>query len=334
MTSTQQPSVAVIGATGQQGRSVVDALHELGVPVRALVRNPDSPTAQALRATGAEVVQADQEDSQSLADGLADVAALFYMTTFEGPDGPAGEVRRGHAVADAAARAKVPHVVYSSVGGAERETGIPHFESKFDVEKRLRALVPATILRPTFFMENLAAQLTPNEEGEIVIRMPMPGDVPVQMVAVRDIGRAAARLLLEPGAIDGTQLRSRATNFLWTWWPPGPAKCSGCRRDSRPSRSSTSATTQTSKRCSGGSPKGLRTRLTWRSHGRWWLRSVTFGRGWSRSASRSWRSKGRGADQLPPRLRFRAFIAPSAADTRHRIVLSANKPRTLRTTDN
>ncbi len=63
--------------------------------------------------------------------------------------------------------------------------------------------MPATILRPTFFMENLTAQLTPNEDGEIVIRMPMPGDVPVQMVTVRDIGRAAARLLVEPGAIDG-----------------------------------------------------------------------------------------------------------------------------------
>jgi uncharacterized protein YbjT (DUF2867 family) len=203
MTSTHQTPVAVIGATGQQGRSVVDALQDLNAPVRALVRNPDSPAARALRATGTEVVQADQEDSRSLADGLTDVAALFYMTTFEGPEGPAGEVRRGHAVADAAARAKVPHAVYSSVGGAERGTGIPHFESKFDVEKRLRGLVPATILRPTFFMENLSAQLTPNEDGEIVIRMPMPGDVPVQMVAVRDIGRAAARLLVEPGAIDG-----------------------------------------------------------------------------------------------------------------------------------
>lgn len=195
--------IAVIGATGQQGRSVIDALHDADAPVRALVRDPGSSAARALRAAGADVVRADQEDSGSLADGLAGVASLFYMTTFEGPEGPAGEVRRGHAVADAAARAKVPHVVYSSVGGAERGTGIPHFESKFDVEKRLDVLVPTTILRPTFFMENLAAQLTPDEGGEIVIRMPMPGDVPMQMIAVRDIGRAAARLLLEPSAIDG-----------------------------------------------------------------------------------------------------------------------------------
>jgi len=203
MTSTQQLPVAVIGATGQQGRSVIDALHATGVPIRALVRNPDSPAAEALLAAGAEVVTADQEDGQALSGALANVASLFFMTTFEGPDGTAGEVRRGRTVADAAARAGVPHVVYSSVGGAERATGIPHFDSKFEVEKALSSVASATFLRPTFFMENLTAQLVPDEHGGIVIRMPMPGDVPLQMIGVRDIGRAAARLLLEPSAIDG-----------------------------------------------------------------------------------------------------------------------------------
>jgi uncharacterized protein YbjT (DUF2867 family) len=205
MTSPQLP-IAIIGATGQQGRSVIDALREADVPIRALVRNPDSPAALALGGQGVELVLADQEDEQSLSDGLTDIAALFFMTTFDGTDGTEGEVRRGATVARAAARANVPHVVYSSVGGAERGTGIPHFESKFEVEQRLSALIPTTVIRPTFFMENLAEQLSPNEDGEIVIRMPMPGDIPMQMIAVRDIGRAAARLLLEPGAIDGDSI--------------------------------------------------------------------------------------------------------------------------------
>lgn len=199
MTTTTRPRIAVIGATGQQGLSLIDALRDRDIAIRALVRNPDSSAASELRDSGIEIVKADQEDLQSLADGLANVDALFYMTTFEGSDGTAGEVRRGHTVADAAARAGVPHVVYSSVGGAERQTGIPHFDSKYEVEKRLSSVRSATILRPTFFMENLTGQLTPDEDGQIVIRMPMPGDVPLQMVSVRDIGRAAARLLLEPG---------------------------------------------------------------------------------------------------------------------------------------
>jgi len=199
MTTTTLARIAVIGATGQQGISLIDALRGRDIAIRALVRNPDSTAANELRDSGIEIVKADQEDAQSVAEGLADVDALFYMTTFEGPDGTDGEVRRGHMVADAAARAGVSHVVYSSVGGAERGTAIPHFDSKYEVEKRLTSVAPATILRPTFFMENLSEQLTPDADGDIVIRLPMPGNIPLQMISVRDIGRAAARLLLEPG---------------------------------------------------------------------------------------------------------------------------------------
>jgi uncharacterized protein YbjT (DUF2867 family) len=199
----RQHPIAVIGATGQQGSSVVDALLEQGQAVRALVRDPESGGARALHDRGVEVVAADQEDGASLQRGLTDVSALFFMTTFAGSDGPEGEVRRGVTVADAAARAGVPHVVYSSVGGAERATGIPHFESKYEVERRLSDVVAVKFVRPTFFMENLAPQFAAEGSGELVLRLPLAGDVPLQMVAVRDIGAAAARLLIDPDAIDG-----------------------------------------------------------------------------------------------------------------------------------
>lgn len=206
MNFPQRQPIAVVGATGQQGGSVIDALLEADAPVRALVRDPGSAAARALGARAVEVVAADQEDRESLAQGLDGVAALFFMTTFAGADGVDGEVRRGTTVAEAAASAGVPRVVYSSVGGAERETGIPHFESKRRVEERLSGLVPVTFLRPTFFMENLAPQLTPDPDGDLVIRLPMAAGVPLQMVAVRDIGAAAARLLLDPAAVDGDAL--------------------------------------------------------------------------------------------------------------------------------
>ena len=202
MTPDRDP-VAVLGATGQQGGQVVDALLEAGASVRALVRNPASRGAQALEARGVALVTADQEDGDSLARGLDGAAALFFMTTFAGADATEGEVRRGTVVAGAAARAGVPHVVYSSVGGAERQTGIPHFESTRRVEEQLTGVSRATFLRPTFFMENLTGQLAPGADGEVVVRLPMPGDVPLQMVAVRDIGAAAARLLLDADVIEG-----------------------------------------------------------------------------------------------------------------------------------
>ena len=117
--------IAVIGTTGQQGGATARALLNAGAKVRALVRNPRSDAAVAVEGAGAELVQADVEDAEALRAGLDGAGALFAMTTFAGRDGTEGEVRRGGLIADAARAAGVPHVVYGSVGGAERHTGIP-----------------------------------------------------------------------------------------------------------------------------------------------------------------------------------------------------------------
>jgi uncharacterized protein YbjT (DUF2867 family) len=81
-------------------------------------------------------------------------------------------------------------LVYSSVGGAERHSGIPHFESKRRVEDLLTGLVPLSIVRPTFFMENLLYMIG-RDGDDLTVRLPMPGDVPLQMISVRDIGSAS-----------------------------------------------------------------------------------------------------------------------------------------------
>jgi uncharacterized protein YbjT (DUF2867 family) len=103
------------------------------------------------------------------------------------------ETQAGIAVADAAKVASVAHLVYSSVGGAERGTGIPHFESKYLVEQHIReAGLHATILRPVFFMENFA-QTGPKEVGgELVLRIALSSETRLQMIAVHDIGVFAA----------------------------------------------------------------------------------------------------------------------------------------------
>src|SRR5450631_2128012 len=137
--TTGSPLIAVVGATGNQGSSVVDALLARGARVRAVVRDPDKLTARALADRGVELTVGDLTDPPSL-DSLFDgVDAAFAMTT-PLPGGTEQEAATGIAIADAAARAGsrapargrpgVPHLVFSSVGGAERESGVPHFESK------------------------------------------------------------------------------------------------------------------------------------------------------------------------------------------------------------
>jgi uncharacterized protein YbjT (DUF2867 family) len=197
--------IAVIGGTGQQGGATARALLAAGAPVRALVRDPAAAAAVALRDAGAELVTADVEDPGSLRHGLAGVAGLFAMTTFVGADGTEGEVRRGGLIAEAAHDVGVPHVVYSSVGGAERHSGVPHFESKRRVEERLTALgLTTTVVRPTFFMENFTSFFAPKtEDGAVVLRAPLRPGVPLQMVAVDDVGAVAAACLLDRGSVPG-----------------------------------------------------------------------------------------------------------------------------------
>jgi uncharacterized protein YbjT (DUF2867 family) len=204
--SAGSPLIAVIGATGNQGGSVAGALLGRGVRVRALVRDPGAPAAQRAAGRGAELTAGDLTDAATLGTLFDGVDAAFAMTT-PIPGGTELETAAGMAIADAAARAQVPHLVFSSVGGAERKSGVPHFESKRRAEEHIESLgIHHTFLRPVFFMDNLAGFPTSIEEGQIVVRMAMPGDIPLQMVAVADIGKAAAAILLGGTAVEGTSV--------------------------------------------------------------------------------------------------------------------------------
>ncbi len=189
--------VLVTGATGKQGGAVARALRERGQHVRALVRSPDSDGARALAALGAELARGDFDDTASLRAAMQGVDAVFAMSTpfVAGPD---VETAQGKAVVVAAKLARVPHLVYSSVGGADRRTGIPHFESKRRVEEAiLESGVAHTILGPVFFMENFVSPFGAPRGGKLA--MPLPPDRKLQMVDVRSIGRFAA-LVIERGA--------------------------------------------------------------------------------------------------------------------------------------
>ena len=196
--------IAVVGATGQQGGATVRALLDQGATVRGLVRDLHAAKAQALAERGVQLVRADLKDPRSLRAALTGTDAVFAMSTMAGPDGLAGETADGCAIADAARDAEVSTLVYNSVGGADRDSGIPHFESKRRVEEHITSLgLSAVFVRPVFFMENFLRTVPTMEEGALVLRMPMPGDIGLQMVAVDDIGAVSAAALLDPSRVPG-----------------------------------------------------------------------------------------------------------------------------------
>jgi uncharacterized protein YbjT (DUF2867 family) len=200
--TTLTAPVAVIGATGQQGGATARALIEAGVAVRAVVRDPKTPPAQQLASAGAELTVADLEDPATLSRAFDGAARVFAMTTMQAGRGTAGETADGIAIADAAKAAGIEHLVYSSVGGAERHTGIPHFESKRRVEEHIESIgLSATFVRPTFFYENLLRQPPDSDGDTIVVHLPLVDGVPLQMVAVDDIGKVAAAALIDPSRV-------------------------------------------------------------------------------------------------------------------------------------
>jgi uncharacterized protein YbjT (DUF2867 family) len=198
-------TILVTGATGRQGGAVLRHLRTAGWPVRALTRDPNSPTARALTQLGAEVMAGDLDDVASLERALDGVSGVFSVQNFW-EHGFQNEVQQGRNLAYAAATAgRVELFVQSSVGGAERHTGIAHFESKRQVEEYVTSLpLPATLLRPAFFMENLSTTLSPSFDG--TLRLPMPPARPLQMVAVDDIGGFAALAFARPDEYRGQAL--------------------------------------------------------------------------------------------------------------------------------
>jgi uncharacterized protein YbjT (DUF2867 family) len=107
-------------------------------------------------------------------------------------------VRQGKNVADAAEAAGAAHLVHSSVGGAERKSGVAHFETKAEIEAYIDALgLPATVLRPVFFMENWPYLVPEAENGERVASIALDAET-LQMIALVDIGRIAADAFDKP----------------------------------------------------------------------------------------------------------------------------------------
>jgi len=197
---SEKLTVVVTGATGQQGGAVVKNLLERGHEVRAVTRSTDSAKARVLANTGVTLVRASLEDTAALTKALEGATSLFAMTTpFEG--GPQAETRQGISAADAAKAAGV-HLVFNSVGSANRQTGVPHFDSKYEVEKHIAKIgVRATVLAPVYFMENLYFGKEQLAKG--IYATPLPPTRRLAQVAVADIGAVAVRLLEDPGRLAG-----------------------------------------------------------------------------------------------------------------------------------
>jgi uncharacterized protein YbjT (DUF2867 family) len=199
-----QQTVLITGATGKQGGAVLRELAGKGFDLRAMTRHPEGEAARAVASTGARLVRGDLDDPASLRAALAGAWGVFAVqNTWEA--GVEKEEEQGKRIATLAREAGVQHFVYTSVGSADRHTGIPHFENKWRIEETVRGLrFPShVIIRPVFFMENLITPYFLN--GDKIYSALDPATV-LQMVAVEDIGRYGARAFTDAARLNQREI--------------------------------------------------------------------------------------------------------------------------------
>jgi uncharacterized protein YbjT (DUF2867 family) len=201
--------IAVVGATGAQGGGVVRAALAGGeFAVRALTRKPDSDKAQALVKAGAEVVAADLDDVESLVRALDGAYGAFFVTNYWELFDPAKEKQQARNLAEAAKRAGLKHVVWSTLEDTRKqvplsddrmptllgEYKVPHFDAKGEADQYfIDAGVPTTFLRASFYWDNFVyfgSGPKRGEDGALHLGLPM-GDKELAGVAAEDIGGVA-----------------------------------------------------------------------------------------------------------------------------------------------
>lgn len=213
--------VTVVGATGTQGRSVVNALlNDSKYSIRALTRNPNSEKAKSLASRGAEVVKADVNDLNSLIAAFRGSSVIYGMTDFFEPfakSGPAKatevEVAQGINIAKAASATEtLEHFIWSTLpNGRKISNGkfiVPHFEAKNTIDQHIKSdaalLAKTTFLWITFFSVNFGwPMFTPYEiptAGKYIQIQDTPSDVPIRTIgdAEANIGLFVKAIITQP----------------------------------------------------------------------------------------------------------------------------------------
>ncbi|MDR3533019.1 MAG: NmrA/HSCARG family protein [Rhodopila sp.] len=183
-------TILVTGSTGTIGTRVLSALQRhpqsAGTAIHALTRSPETARLPA----GITAVKGDLSDVDGVRSALVGISTLFLLA----PNAP-DELTQAMLTLNAAREAGVTGIVYLSVFAGEAYADVPHFASKVTVERMIHALdLPATILRPAYFIQNDLRQKDALLGGG-VYGMPV-GAKGISMVDIRDIGEAAAAELL------------------------------------------------------------------------------------------------------------------------------------------
>jgi uncharacterized protein YbjT (DUF2867 family) len=208
---SQKKVIAVFGATGAQGGGLARAIladRESEFAVRAITRNAASPSAKALAAMGADVVEADLDDAESVVRALKGCYGAFFVTFFWNHFSPAKEREHARIMAEAGVAAGLQHVIWSTLEDTRKfiplsddrmptlleEYKVPHFDGKGESDHFfINNGLPLTLLYTSFYWENfIHFGMGPvrSADGSFHLNMPME-DKKIAGIAAEDIGKSA-----------------------------------------------------------------------------------------------------------------------------------------------
>lgn len=224
--------LAVFGATGTQGGSVVNSVlndPELSqqYKIRAIVRDTNSEPSQQLKKKNVEVVRGDMLDKASIKSALSGVNIVFIMTVPSfGPDAVEAEFNSAKTMADIAVEEGVEYIVFStlpSVSGMSNGeyTAITPFDAKAKAEQYIRTLpVKSAFTSFGYFMENLESQPwlgpQPMPDGTWAISRPISSETRLPYLsAAEDIGKFVGAILAEPEKFEGQTLCAATATYSY-----------------------------------------------------------------------------------------------------------------------
>lgn len=201
-------TVTVFGGTGTSGGGAVRKFLEAGWKVNAVTRDKTADKSKATAALGAQLVEANLDDRATIRTAIEGSEVVYYSGASLQDRYDIGQAVQGINVADAAAEVGIGHFIFQSALTQFTGRGVLSLGSKRAIEERIAELeLPATISRPSLFMDNFLTYFPVQKDGDnLSIAMALPGNKPQGMVSADDIGNAAVAFAQAPDTYIGQEV--------------------------------------------------------------------------------------------------------------------------------
>lgn len=203
--------ITVFGATGAQGGGLARAIlndKNSEFAVRAVTRDKNSDKAKELAAMGAELVEGDIDNMDSLKKSLQGAYGAFFVTFFWAHFSAEKETAEAKNFAQAAKETGIKHAIWSTLEDTRKfvpldsdqmptlhgKYKVPHFDGKGEADKFFRDLgVPTTFLYASFYWDNFihfGSGPQKGPDGKLYLTFPLD-DKKMAGIASEDIGKCA-----------------------------------------------------------------------------------------------------------------------------------------------